>query len=151
MATASSSTHRGFPGRKRGQRNRLVMAVGGAAGVRVMGELLPDLLGDERNEGVQHPEYPIVDLQQDRNGRVARLARGLQMRLDELDVPIGVFVPEKVEQPVSGDVEPKRVEGVPDRPGQLAHAMQNPPMTELQLGDRRYQRSAPGVTPEGSS
>ena len=69
---------------------------------------------------MKHAENAVVNLEQDGDGPLLRRATRLQLRFDQLDVPVGVLVPEEVIQPVGRDVEPERGEGRVQLTAQLA-------------------------------
>ena len=58
-----------------------------------LGEALPDLLGDERHEGVQQPQHPVEDVRGHGQRDAVALAH---TQLGELQVPVGELVPEEV-------------------------------------------------------
>ena len=59
---------------------------------------------------MQKSKKLVVYLQQDRDSVVACLTLCLQIWLHELDIPVGIFVPEEVIDPVGRDVEPELFE-----------------------------------------
>ena len=123
----------GHDGRERGPRDRV--AVAGPPR-----QLLPDLLGDERDNRVQQAHHRVVHLQQHRHRRVPLGAARLQVRLDDLDVPVRVLVPEEVIEAVGGGVEPVAPEPRVHFPDDLVQPVQDPAVDRRQVSRRRHRR-----------
>src|SRR5260370_33661325 len=99
------------------------------------GQLLPDLFGDERHEGVKQSQNLIERV--DENGlgpKAGGLVLAVEGALGELEVPVTELVPEELveRRGCFGEFEPRqRIRGHPDRSIQTA---KNPSAGERKAG-----------------
>src|SRR5437867_2021116 len=104
-------------------RNRCGVALDHEA-VSLVGKSLPDFFGDERHHGMEQPLESFERFDQRLPGSlgVSRVL-ALESRLDQLQVPVAVLMPDEVVYLARGLVEPIRLErcvDVPDRPIEAA-------------------------------
>ena len=125
-------------------RGRVALQHHGRSGAaRQRPDVLPDFLGDERHQRMQHAQRALEHLDQ-RAPRAALLlgcdVGALQHRLAELQVPVAELVPHEFIHRLRGEVEPVRREMGADRDDRRAEPPTNPA-----IGNAEFARARPQV------
>ena len=110
-----------------------------------MWQPLPEILGQERHHGVEQPENRVQDVQQNGPGP-GRLLGGRarqQAWLGHFEIPVAVFVPEKLVQGIGGFVEAKFAQPLVHGRRKPLETAQDPAVLEPEGGTRRKRRPGP--------
>ena len=102
--------------------------------VALVGDALPDFLGDEGHEGMQQPQNLVKHVHQHLNrGLLADRILGVQPRLGQLDIPVAVGVPDEVVHLLDGHAQLVLFQILRDLGDQRVQLGQHPPVGNFQL------------------
>src|SRR5690606_28035611 len=119
-----------------------------AVAMRERRDLLPELLGDERDQRVRQPQARLEDLEQGApRGALASLARIGELDLGGFDVPVAVLVPDELVDRPGNEVE--AVVGIValDLGGHPGEARRDPAIErgEIEMAVGRIPRPEPAI------
>ena len=103
-------------------------------GLALMGDGLPDLLGDKGHEGMHQPEHPVKHEEQDLLGSaLAALVFAVETGLGQLDIPVAVVVPDEVIDLLDRHAKLKLIQILCDLAGDAVELGENPAISDFQF------------------
>ena len=116
------------------QRGLILRPLGGNQIVALVGQRLPDLLGDEGHERMQQLHDPQQHIAQHvLGGQLSSLILAVETGLGQLDIPVAVGVPDEIVDLGGGHTQLIRLQIVGDLADQRIQTAEHPLVLQLQL------------------